>query len=121
VGEFASFREHLPAQPLDATRANRLLGQHFSQGTLVLWAGIEAAAHRVAVFARTYNKRMTLLDSKLTILFLNGTLPNAVPLLFGELFTTVLYRGLAVDPGHQRCDDRSRASFGRQNRKSRKS
>ena len=40
-----------------------------------------------------------LLDGKLTILFLNGMLPNAVPLLFGELFTTVLYDGVAIDPG----------------------
>src|SRR5262249_10233221 len=39
------------------------------------------------------------LDGKLTILFLNGLLPNAVPLLFGELFTTVLYDGAAIDPG----------------------
>ena len=40
-----------------------------------------------------------MLDGKLRILFLNGFLPNAVPLLFGELFTTVLYDGVAVDPG----------------------
>jgi glyoxylase-like metal-dependent hydrolase (beta-lactamase superfamily II) len=46
-----------------------------------------------------YHKRLDLLDGKLTILFLNGTLPNAVPLLFGELFTAVLYDGVAVDPG----------------------
>ncbi len=26
-------------------------------------------------------------------------LPNTVPLLFGELFTTVLYDGIAIDPG----------------------
>ena len=28
-----------------------------------------------------------------------GVLPNTVPLLFGELFTTVLYDGIAIDPG----------------------
>jgi hypothetical protein len=27
------FRKVLPAQPVDATPANRLIGQHFSQGT----------------------------------------------------------------------------------------
>jgi glyoxylase-like metal-dependent hydrolase (beta-lactamase superfamily II) len=32
-------------------------------------------------------------------LFLSGVLPNTVPLLFGELFTTILYDGLAIDPG----------------------
>jgi len=66
---------------------------------LVLWAGIRAAIQRVSIFARTYRQRLVLLDGKLTILFLNGPLPNAVPLLFGELFTAVLYDGVAVDPG----------------------
>jgi hydroxyacylglutathione hydrolase len=66
---------------------------------LVLWAGLEAAAERTSIFARTHGKRLDLLNGKLTILFLNGLLPNAVPLLFGELFTTVLYDGIVVDPG----------------------
>ncbi|MFZ3210640.1 MAG: DUF393 domain-containing protein [Terriglobales bacterium] len=43
---------------------------------LVTWAGITAAAQRASVFARTYRKRLELLNGKLTILFLNGTLPN---------------------------------------------
>ena len=51
------------------------------------------------MFVRTYHQRLDLLDGKLTILFLNGMLPNTVPLLFGELFTTLLYDGVAVDPG----------------------
>ncbi len=66
---------------------------------LVLWAGIKAGAQRTSVFARTYHKRLDLLNGKLTILFLNGLLPNTVPLLFGELFTAVLYDGIAIDPG----------------------
>lgn len=66
---------------------------------LVLWAGVNAVAQRTGLFIRTWHKRVELLDGKLTILFLNGALPNAVPLLFGELFTTVLYDGIAVDPG----------------------
>ncbi len=66
---------------------------------LVLFAGIKAAAERASLFTRTWHRRLEFLDGKLTLLFLNGTLPNAVPLLFGELFTTVLYDGLAVDPG----------------------
>lgn len=66
---------------------------------LVLWAGIKAAIQRLSIFARTYHRRLDLLGGKLTILFLNGLLPNAVPLLFGELFTTILYDGVAVDPG----------------------
>jgi hydroxyacylglutathione hydrolase len=66
---------------------------------LVLWAGIKAGAQRTSIFAQTYHKRIDLLDGKLTILFLSGILPNTVPLLFGELFTTVLYDGVAIDPG----------------------
>jgi glyoxylase-like metal-dependent hydrolase (beta-lactamase superfamily II)/predicted DCC family thiol-disulfide oxidoreductase YuxK len=66
---------------------------------LVIWSGITAALQRVVVFARTYGKRVELLNGKLTILFLNGALPNTVPLLFGELFTAILYDGIAIDPG----------------------
>ncbi|MGA9472691.1 MAG: MBL fold metallo-hydrolase [Terriglobales bacterium] len=66
---------------------------------LVLWAGITAARQRFSIFARTHNQRLDLLNGKLTILFLNGALPNTVPLLFGELFTTILYDGVAIDPG----------------------
>lgn len=66
---------------------------------LVLWAGIKAAVERTIVFHRTYGEQLSLLNGKLTILFLNGALPNTVPLLFGELFTTLFYDGIAVDPG----------------------
>jgi hydroxyacylglutathione hydrolase len=66
---------------------------------LVLWAGMKAGIQRTSMFARTYHQRLDLLNGKLTILFLNGLLPNTVPLLFGELFTTVLYDGVAIDPG----------------------
>ena len=66
---------------------------------LVLWSGIKSAGQRVRVFVRTYHKRFDLLNGRLSILFLNGVLPNTVPLLFGELFTTVLYDGVAIDPG----------------------
>jgi len=66
---------------------------------LVMWSGITSAAQRMRIFVRTYHYRLDLLDGKLTILFLNGMLPNTVPLLFGELFTTVIYDGVAVDPG----------------------
>jgi glyoxylase-like metal-dependent hydrolase (beta-lactamase superfamily II)/predicted DCC family thiol-disulfide oxidoreductase YuxK len=91
----------------EAVRQQARLGAFWSCYTLgflirlplVLWAGIKAGAERTSIFARTYHKRLDLLNGKLTILFLNGMLPNAVPLLFGELFTTVLYDGVAIDPG----------------------
>ena len=63
------------------------------------WAAIKAAAQRSSIFARTYHQRLDLLNGKLTIFFLNGILPNTVPLLFGELFTAVVYDGIAIDPG----------------------
>jgi len=66
---------------------------------LVAWAAMNAAGERALIFVRTYHKRLDLLDGKLTIFFLNGLLPNAVPLLFGELFTAILYDGIAIDPG----------------------
>jgi glyoxylase-like metal-dependent hydrolase (beta-lactamase superfamily II)/predicted DCC family thiol-disulfide oxidoreductase YuxK len=66
---------------------------------LVVWAAIKAAAQRTSIFARTHRQRLVLLNGKLTILFLNGMLPNTVPLLFGELFTTIIYDGIAIDPG----------------------
>src|SRR5260370_42185241 len=66
---------------------------------LVLWGGIKAAVQRTTIFARTYHNRVYLLNGKLTILVLDGMLPNSVPLLFGELFTAIIYDGIAIDPG----------------------
>jgi glyoxylase-like metal-dependent hydrolase (beta-lactamase superfamily II)/predicted DCC family thiol-disulfide oxidoreductase YuxK len=71
----------------------------FIRVPLVLWAGIKAAGQRTSIFAQTYHERLDLLNGKLTILFLNGMLPNTVPLLFGELFTAIIYDGIAIDPG----------------------
>jgi len=91
----------------EAVRRQSRLGAFWSCYTLgfslrlplVMWAGIADAGRRLGVFIRTHGERLELLNGKLTILFLNGALPNAVPLLFGELFTTVLYDGIAIDPG----------------------
>jgi hypothetical protein len=38
--------------------------------------------------------------------------PNAVPLLFGELFTAVLYDGVAIDPGSPKMRPRLHAVSG---------
>src|ERR1700739_3729029 len=91
----------------EAVRRQARLGAFWSCYTLgffirlplVLWAAIQAAAQRTSIFARTYHERVDLLNGKLSILFLNGMLPNAVPLLFGELFTAIIYDGIAIDPG----------------------
>jgi hydroxyacylglutathione hydrolase len=66
---------------------------------LVVWSAIRSEFKRVSVFFTNYQRRVDLLGGKLTILYLNGFLPNAVPLLFGELFTAILYDGVIVDPG----------------------
>lgn len=91
----------------DAVRRQARLGAFWSCYTLgffirlplVVWAGLKTAIERLSLFARTYHQRLDLLDGRLRIMFLNGFLPNAVPLLFGELFTAVFYDGVAVDPG----------------------
>jgi len=91
----------------EAVRRQARLGTFWSCYTLgffirlplVLWAGIKAAVQRTTIFARTYHNSVDLLNDKLTILFLNGMLPNTVPLLFGELFTAIIYDGIAIDPG----------------------
>jgi glyoxylase-like metal-dependent hydrolase (beta-lactamase superfamily II)/predicted DCC family thiol-disulfide oxidoreductase YuxK len=66
---------------------------------LIVWSAVQTAAQRVQVFLSTRQKRVDLLGGRLSILFLHGFFPSAVPLLFGELFTAVLYDGIAVDPG----------------------
>jgi glyoxylase-like metal-dependent hydrolase (beta-lactamase superfamily II)/predicted DCC family thiol-disulfide oxidoreductase YuxK len=66
---------------------------------LVAWSAARGALGRLSVFFRTYQRRLDLLGGKLSILYLNGLLPNAVPVLFGELFTAIVYDGVMVDPG----------------------
>jgi glyoxylase-like metal-dependent hydrolase (beta-lactamase superfamily II)/predicted DCC family thiol-disulfide oxidoreductase YuxK len=91
----------------EAVRRQARLGAFWSCYTLgfflrlplVVCAGIKAGAQRTTIFAQTYRRRLDFVNGKLTVLFLNGLLPDTVPLLFGELFTTVLYDGVAVDPG----------------------
>jgi glyoxylase-like metal-dependent hydrolase (beta-lactamase superfamily II)/predicted DCC family thiol-disulfide oxidoreductase YuxK len=91
----------------EAVRRKAKLGAFWScytlgfliRSPLVLWAGIKAAGQRTSIFARTHHKRLDLLNGKLNVLFLNGMLPNTVPLLFGEFFTAIVYDGIAIDPG----------------------
>jgi hydroxyacylglutathione hydrolase len=66
---------------------------------LVVWSAIRGEFKRILVFFANYHRRLDLLNGKLTILYLNGFFPNVVPMLFGELFTAILYEGVIVDPG----------------------
>jgi glyoxylase-like metal-dependent hydrolase (beta-lactamase superfamily II)/predicted DCC family thiol-disulfide oxidoreductase YuxK len=91
----------------EAVRRQARLGAFWSCYTLgffirlplVVWAGLRAAFERVTLFFRTRRRRIDLLDGRLTLLFLNGMMPNLVPLLFGEQFTAIVYDGIAIDPG----------------------
>jgi glyoxylase-like metal-dependent hydrolase (beta-lactamase superfamily II)/predicted DCC family thiol-disulfide oxidoreductase YuxK len=71
---------------------------------LPLVAGV-AAADQVRFardYARTFRRRVVLLDDRLELWFLGGFPADAVPLVFGERFTAVWYRGVLVDPGSVR-------------------
>jgi glyoxylase-like metal-dependent hydrolase (beta-lactamase superfamily II) len=50
-------------------------------------------------YLRTFRRRLTLLDGRLTLLFLGSPMADWVPLLFGERFWAVFYDGVAIDPG----------------------
>jgi glyoxylase-like metal-dependent hydrolase (beta-lactamase superfamily II)/predicted DCC family thiol-disulfide oxidoreductase YuxK len=66
---------------------------------LVSWSAARGGFNRVRAFFATYHQRVELLGGRLSIFYLNGFFPNVVPLLFGELFTAILYDGVMIDPG----------------------
>jgi glyoxylase-like metal-dependent hydrolase (beta-lactamase superfamily II) len=68
-------------------------------------AGAAAAGDQfrfVRDYARTFRRRIVLLDNVLELWFLGGCPADVVPLVFGERFTTAWYRGVLVDPGSVR-------------------
>jgi glyoxylase-like metal-dependent hydrolase (beta-lactamase superfamily II)/predicted DCC family thiol-disulfide oxidoreductase YuxK len=66
---------------------------------LVVGAWLVSLARNLRAYARTYRRRITLLDGRLTLLFLGSPMADLVPLFFGERFWAVLYDGVAIDPG----------------------
>jgi glyoxylase-like metal-dependent hydrolase (beta-lactamase superfamily II)/predicted DCC family thiol-disulfide oxidoreductase YuxK len=66
---------------------------------LVAAATAKGALGRAATYVRTFRRRVDLLGGKLSICFLGGVPCDAISIFFGEQFTMVLYRGIAVDPG----------------------
>ncbi|WP_433466201.1 MBL fold metallo-hydrolase [Spirillospora sp. CA-128828] len=58
--------------------------------------------HHVHDYLRTYRRRFTILDDRLELWFLGAATADLVPLLFGERFAAVWYRGVLVDPGSVR-------------------
>lgn len=71
---------------------------------LPLVAGVAARdqARYLRDYARTRRRRIELLDQRLDLWFLGGWPADLVPLVFGERFCAVWYRGLLVDPGSVR-------------------
>ncbi len=66
---------------------------------LVVGAWVVSLACNVRAYGRTFRRRITLLDGRLTLLFLGSPMADLVPLLFGERFWAVVYDGVAIDPG----------------------
>ena len=69
---------------------------------LIIGAGLWDFIAHCAAHLRTFRRRMSFPGGKLSILFLGGIPCDVVPLLFGELFTAILYDGVLIDPGSPR-------------------
>jgi glyoxylase-like metal-dependent hydrolase (beta-lactamase superfamily II)/predicted DCC family thiol-disulfide oxidoreductase YuxK len=69
---------------------------------LVVGAGVRDFVRQTAVHLRTFRRRVDFANGKLSVLFLGGIPCDVVPILFGELFTAVLYDGVLIDPGSPR-------------------
>jgi glyoxylase-like metal-dependent hydrolase (beta-lactamase superfamily II) len=65
----------------------------------VVGAWVFSLACNLRAYAHTFRRRITLLDGRLTLLFLGSPMADLVPLLFGERFWAVIYDGVAIDPG----------------------
>lgn len=69
---------------------------------LVAGAGLRDMARQISVHVRTFRRRIDFPGGKLSLFFLGGVPCDVVPVLFGELFTAVLYDGILIDPGSPR-------------------
>jgi glyoxylase-like metal-dependent hydrolase (beta-lactamase superfamily II)/predicted DCC family thiol-disulfide oxidoreductase YuxK len=69
---------------------------------LIVGAGMRDVWLQCSVFFLTFRRRIDYPDGKLSVLFLGGIPCDIVPILFGELFTAVVYDGVLIDPGSHR-------------------
>ena len=69
---------------------------------LIAGAGLIEMIGQWSVYIRTFRRRFDFPGGKLSVLFLGGIPCDLVPLLFGELFTAILYDGVLIDPGSPR-------------------
>lgn len=66
---------------------------------LVLEAAARAQAGYVRDHFRTFRRRATLIEGAAELWFLGGPRADLIPLLFGERFCALWYRGALIDPG----------------------
>jgi glyoxylase-like metal-dependent hydrolase (beta-lactamase superfamily II)/predicted DCC family thiol-disulfide oxidoreductase YuxK len=66
---------------------------------LVVGAWVLSLGRNLRAYVRTFRRRLTLLDGRLTLLFLGSPMADLVPLIFGERFWAIFYDGVAIDPG----------------------
>jgi glyoxylase-like metal-dependent hydrolase (beta-lactamase superfamily II)/predicted DCC family thiol-disulfide oxidoreductase YuxK len=69
---------------------------------LIFAAGVRDLIAQCMAYAATFRRRLDLPGGKLSVLFLGGLPCDVVPILFGELFTAILFDGLLIDPGSAR-------------------
>jgi glyoxylase-like metal-dependent hydrolase (beta-lactamase superfamily II) len=62
-------------------------------------AAAHAHASHLRDYARTYRRKVVVLDHQLELWFLGAPRADLVPLIFGERYCAILYRGALVDPG----------------------
>ena len=90
-----SVRRTAPARTLWTCHwAGALIRFPLSIAALLLQSG-----RNIIRYTRVWRRRIDLLDGRLTILILNGLPCDLISLLFGEHFVTILYNGVAIDPG----------------------
>ena len=80
---------------------------------LIVGAGIRDLLSQCVAHLRTFRRRVDFPGGKLSILFLGGFPCDVVPILFGELFTAVVYDGLLIDPGSPRMRGSLKRHLGR--------
>jgi glyoxylase-like metal-dependent hydrolase (beta-lactamase superfamily II) len=62
-------------------------------------AWLVSLGRNLRAYARTFRRRIILLDGRLTLMFIGSPMADLVPLIFGERFWAVFYDGVAIDPG----------------------
>jgi len=76
------------------------------RGPLVAAAAVRSQSRYVADWARTYRRRVDLLDETLSLCFLGGGLSDVVPVVFGERFAMMCTRVLPSIRARRECGRR---------------